>query len=368
MSKISFCSTCLAMSTRPRISFDKDGKCNACVWSEKKKTLNWTARGTALTKLLDKSSDTDKPYDIIVPVSGGKDGSYVAYQLKHKYNLRPLCVTVRPPLETDIGVKNLRNFIDSGYDHISINLDPVLLKKINKSGFMNHGFPYFGWLVAINTAVARIAEQFNVELIMYGEDGEMEYGGTSEKASMETFDMEFIKRVGHEAGFERVFGPLNIESKKLYWYTFPEPVKFQPKFAHWSYFENWDPYRNYLVAKEFCGLQEAAASNSGTFTNFAQNDQYLYILHTYLMYLKYGFGRANQDACIDIRRGAMDREQAINLVKLFDGNYPHDSIELYLDYYQLNKKEFDSIIDKWANKDILVKDSDGIWKRNFEIE
>ena len=48
--------------------------------------------------------------------------------------------------------------------------------------------------------------------------------------------------------------------------------------------KNWDPYRNYLVAKEFCGLQENESVNSGTFTNFAQNDQALYSLHTYLMF------------------------------------------------------------------------------------
>ena len=41
--------------------------------------------------------------------------------------------------------------------------------------------------------------------------------------------------------------------------------------------------------------------------------------HYYLMYIKFGFGRATQDAGIEIRRGAMTRDQAINLVKLYDG-------------------------------------------------
>ena len=49
--------------------------------------------------------------------------------------------------------------------------------------------------------------------------------------------------------------------------------------THWSYFENWDPYRNYLVAKEFCGLQESTDTNSGTFTNFAQMIKH-YMPHT----------------------------------------------------------------------------------------
>ena len=42
--------------------------------------------------------------------------------------------------------------------------------------------------------------------------------------------------------------------------------------THWGYFEPWDSYRNYIVSKEF-GLTESLTGNSGTFTNFAQNDQ-----------------------------------------------------------------------------------------------
>ena len=117
-------------------------------------------------------------------------------------------------------------------------------------------------------------------------------------------------------------------------------------------------YEHYLVAKDNCGLQESEKSNSGTFTNFAQTDQDLYALHTYLCYLKFGFGRATQDAGIEIRRGAMSREQAINLVKLYDGLYPHEYIETYLDYYKMNKNEFDKVLDHWANKKFLKRKMD----------
>ena len=45
-----------------------------------------------------------------MPCSGGKDGSYVAYNLKHKYKMNPLCITVNPPLRTEIGKKKFRGF------------------------------------------------------------------------------------------------------------------------------------------------------------------------------------------------------------------------------------------------------------------
>jgi len=106
---------------------------------------------------------------------------------------------------------------------------------------------------------------------------------------------------------------------------------------------------------------------SGTFTNFSQNDQALYALHAYMMYLKLGFGRATQDAGIEIRRGAMDREQAVNLVRLYDGHYPEEFINAYLDYYQMTIDEFDAVIDKWVNKNLFEK-VDGRWKPTFEIK
>ena len=128
------------------------------------------------------------------------------------------------------------------------------------------------------------------------------------------------------------------ESKKhrnnVKFFTYPSDKILRSKkieITHWSSYENWDPYRNYITAKKFCGLQESLSNNLGTFTNFAHNDQALSALHYYLMYIKFGFGRATQDAGIEIRRGAMSREQAKNLVNLYDGQYPKKHLPLYLE-------------------------------------
>ena len=76
---IFWCKNCLNASTRPRITFDKRGYCNACQWSEEKKKINWKNRQKILKKIFNKSKkNKNKKYDCIVPVSGGKDGSYVS--------------------------------------------------------------------------------------------------------------------------------------------------------------------------------------------------------------------------------------------------------------------------------------------------
>ena len=366
---VKWCSNCLSMSTRPRITFDERGRCNACRWMEKKHTLNWEARQKELEHLLERYRRNDGGFDCLVPVSGGKDGSYVSYNLKHKYGMNPLCLTVTPALPLPLGERNLRAFVESSYNHITVNPDHETMRILNRVGLIDMGFPYYGWLIAIQAGVVRMANQMGIGLIFYGEDGEVEYGGTTETDKNPIYDVHYMKKIYLEGGYEKVLQNAGLPEKDLFFFRFPsnqELTRSTIEITHWSYFENWDPYRNYLIAKEYCGLKEAENSNAGTFTNFAQNDQALYALHTYLMFLKFGFGRANQDASIEIRRGAMDRAQAVHLVRLYDGQYPHEFLETYLDYYQMSRSEFDTALDRWANQELFEK-VDGYWKPMFNV-
>lgn len=369
MSKIIRCSNCVMPSTRPRISFNEKGWCNACQWMEKKKTLDWKKRFSELGINLNKYKSNNDNYDCIVAVSGGKDGSYVSHQLKTKFGVNPLTVTVRPPLEMELGNSNLRNFISSGFDHIHITPNKDVMRELNTIGFEEMGFPYYGWVIAIHSAVIRIAVNFGIKLIFYGENGEVEYGGNTDNEDKSIYDNYYHTKFILEDSYEKIFSQLKIKDKsKLYFFEFPKKKEMEGiGLSHYSYYENWDPYRNYLVAKEYCGLKEKSDANLGTFTNFAQTDQDLYILHSYLMFLKFGFGRATADASIEVRRGAMTREQAINLVNIYDGRYPEEYIDSFLSHYQMSVEKFNLVLDKFANKELLIK-KDGKWVKNFSIK
>jgi hypothetical protein len=119
------------------------------------------------------------------------------------------------------------------------------------------------------------------------------------------------------------------------------------------------------VAKEKCGLQEQEIRATGTYLNFAQTDTSLYNLHTWLMYLKFGFGRCSQDVGIDIRRGAMSRKQALSLVRKFDREDPGGFLEDYLDYFRMGPEEFGETIARHVNQKLFRKD-EGRWIPVFE--
>lgn len=359
---IKICKSCIMISTRPRISFDEKGLCNACRWKNIKRKINWKKRELEFINLSKQIRSKKNIFDIIVPVSGGKDSCYVAYNLKYKYKLNPLFVTVNPPLQTKIGKQNLQNFIKKGFNLISLDPNPITMQKINKEGLEKFGQPYYGWLTAIHTAIFNLANKLGIDLIMYGEDGEVEYGGTSETQNKFLYDNKYVEKVYLSNVYKEIFNKLKITKDDKFFYELNSSKRV--KYSHYSYFDNWDPYKNYLFAKEKFGLEENTETNPSTFTNFAQNDQKLYPLHTYLMFLKYGFGRASQDACIEVRRGSMSRDQAISLVEIYDNKFPKIYLKDYLDYYSISKIKLEKIFDKFANKNVLEKKGQ-YWKQKF---
>lgn len=120
------------------------------------------------------------------------------------------------------------------------------------------------------------------------------------------------------------------------------------------------------MAKRELGLQESNERSSGSYENYSATDTYIIYLYFYLMYLKFGFGRASSLASGDIRRGVINRDEALKIAREYDGEYPEKYIDYYLDYYQMTREEFDAVIDKWANKDLFTKEN-GRWVPTFEV-
>jgi N-acetyl sugar amidotransferase len=367
--KLRYCTNCLMPSTRPRITFDRRGWCNACVWTEeKRRVVDWAERKSQLAGFYEKYRSREGNFDCIVPVSGGKDSSYVAYMMKHELGMHPLCVNIIPPLEFDVGRQNLENFVNAGYDCIRIVPNPLITKRVSRRTLVDYGQPLMSWIINVQIAVFKMAIKFDIPLVMFGEEGETEYGGSSKLKNSPVYDIEDSIRLYLSGVDPRRFLD-ELSEKELYWWLYPSEQQFRAAnlaVAHWSYFEDWDPYKHYLVAKEKCGLREKEMASVGTYNNFAQTDTCLYDIHTYLMYLKFGFGRCTQDVGIDIRRSAMSRVQGLQLVRNFDGHYPEEYIDAYLDFFDMKREELEAVFDRWANKDLFEK-KNGRWVPTFEV-
>ena len=115
-------------------------------------------------------------YDVIVPSSGGKDSGYVAHMLKDKYGMNPLTVTWAPHLYTEIGWKNLQDFINiGGFDNILFTPNGTLHRYLTSLAFKNLLHPFQPFIIGQKIVGPLMALKFNVPLVMYGENNG-EYG------------------------------------------------------------------------------------------------------------------------------------------------------------------------------------------------
>lgn len=370
---LKFCRKCLMPDTRPRQTFNQEGVCGACEWNDLKKTkVDWKKRWEELEKICEKFKKRNKGrHNVIVPYSGGKDGAYIAYMLKHKLGMNPLCITIRPPLEEEVGIQNIKNFLQRGYEHVMITTNREVEKKIDKMNFIERGIPMHAFMISVQTAIYRASTIFDIPFVMFAEEGESEYGGATRLRNSPTYE----KNDGinyYLSGLDPNKYLKDFSKDEIFWFTYPDNEemknKSKPELFHWSYFENFVNYNHYLVAKEKCGLIEKKETSSGSIENFSITDTYLVRLYYYLMYLKFGFGRVISECTNDIRREAMTRNQAINISKKLDGEKPNqDHIKMYLDYYSMDLDTFNDVLDKWANKKLFYKNNEGVWSPKFEI-
>lgn len=369
--EMTYCKKCVMPSTRPRIVFDKEGVCNACHYAKGKKNIDWSTRWKQLEELCNKFRRDDGKFDVIVPISGGKNSSYVAWKMKNELGMHPLCVNVRSPLQTRIGNKNLRNFSDSGFNLMEVMANGKAGRAIAKQGFVKEGQAQMDWLFALMTVPIKVALSMKIPLVMYGEEGESEYGGSKELENSAEFGLAHIKKFYH-AGLDAK--DLLEEKAKdfseddLAYYTLPDESKIKPDAlyaAHWSHFEQWDEDKHLELAVKLCGFEFSKEKTFHESWHLAEDT--LYSLHMYLAYLKFGFDRVTADTCIGIREGKLSREEAVKIVKEKGGKFPKDHLEKYLNYFNMSEKEFFDTLEGFRNKEIWEK-ANGEWKLKARLE
>src|SRR5438093_5497145 len=172
-----YCTRCIMPDTKPDLHLDEEGICSACRAYERRKTVDWDARRRQFLEILAtyRRPNGDN-WDCIVPVSGGKDSTYQVVRLLQA-GLNPLCVTATTCDLSDIGRQNIQNLKYLGVDYVELSPNPIIRAKLNRIGLQQVGDISWPEHVAIFTIPIRASVQFNVPLIIWGENSQNEYGG-----------------------------------------------------------------------------------------------------------------------------------------------------------------------------------------------
>ena len=110
-----------------------------------------------------------------------------------------------------------------------------------------------------------------------------------------------------------------------------------------GYYLPWHPQECYYYAVENSNFRPADERTAGTYSKYSSIDDKIDDLHYYTTFIKFGIGRATYDSSQEIRNGEIDREEALRLVRRFDGEYSDRFEKEVFEYLSITKKDFPNI-------------------------
>jgi N-acetyl sugar amidotransferase len=363
------CTNCVMPNTKPDLHFDDNGICDACRSQfAKDDQIDWAKREQTFLELVERHKK-HPDYDCVIGVSGGKDSTFQVVKVL-ELGLNPLCVCFEPTLPTEVGRENLENLNKLGVDLIHIKRNPTVYKKLAKEAFRRTGDNEWQNHLGIFTTVPKMAVNFGIPLIVWGESPQIEYGGPASSKTRNVLDRQWLEEFGGLLG-NRISDMVGVEGLterdlSLYTYASDDDIHHIGVTGLFlGYYFKWD-LRKVLEVSLQHGFSQSERPVETTYECFENLDCYSNHLHDYLKYVKYGFGRATDNACLDIRLGYISREEGVRLVQKYDGIPPKKAIREYLAYTGFSESEFLKIVDSYTNKRIFKRDSSGSYVRDID--
>lgn len=367
-----YCARCVMPDTKPDLQFDEEGVCSACRAYENRRAVDWDQRRRELDEILARYRRSDGGHwDCIVPVSGGKDSTYQVIRML-QMGLNPLCITATTCDLSDIGRRNIQNIKQLGVDHVEFSPDPVTRAKLNRIGLTEVGDISWPEHVGIFTIPVRAAVQYEIPLIIWGENSQNEYGGPAAAQDAPVLTRRWLEEFGGLLGLRvsDLTEAYGIPARKLLPYQYPSDEDLRRVGVtglFLGHYLPWDGLSNALmsVAHGFTSLPTAV---EGSMVNYENLDNHQTGIHDYFKFLKFGFGRATDIACLHLRRGRISREDALAIVRERDGKFPWTylgkPLERILEPLDMSVEEFTKICDSYTNKAIFEKNPDGTLKKD----
>ncbi|MDA9006519.1 N-acetyl sugar amidotransferase [Litoricola sp.] len=380
---VKFCKKCVISNQRPNsavemknkgkkketIQFDDAGVCSACHFGENKKETDWKEREEKLFEMLEPYRRHDGSYDVLVPSSGGKDSSFAAHVLKYKYKMNPLAITWAPNMFARAGWLNFNNLSRvGGVDSFLYTPNGKLHSLLTKLAFVNLGHPFQPFVHGQKVIGPKLAKKFGIKLIMYGEN-QAEYGNPLEDNKDPFMQPTFFSI---DEPMEMLLGGIKIRDIMDHYgfslndfsaYIPPRPSdieEYDINVTYLGYFEKWDPQECYYYAVENTGFKPSYERSIGTYSRYTEIDDKIVPFHFYMTYIKFGIGRATYDAAQEVRNGKITRDEAVYLVKKFDGEFPEKYLDEFVNYIGISRDEFYEIVDSFRSPHLWTK-KDGKW-------
>jgi len=379
---VKYCSRCVyPASAATPLTFDENGVCSGCRVANQKVEIDWNERWEMLEDLVGQYRSKSN-YDIVIPVSGGKDSYFQTYIAVEKLGLKPLLVTYHGNNYLPEGEYNLyrmREVFDC--DHIIVRPSQDVLIRMNRLGFKLQGDMNWHNHCGIFTVPIQVAVRYKVPLMLWGEHGFMDLGGMYSYNDFVEFTakhrLEHAQR-GYDwydftdEGLDRLGGrdiKEGLTGKDLLWAKYPSDDEIESvgvRGIYLSNFVDWDGDNNARLMTQLYGWKSAQIPFERTYRKISNlDDMHENGIHDYLKFIKFGYGRASDHATKDIRAGRMTREQGVEMVRKYDAVKPRRDLDRWLKYVGMTEEEFDRICDTFRDPRVWRIENDHWVKDNI---
>ena len=125
------CTKCILNDQYPGLSFNEQGECSFCQKDQRFSPIGENALVAEFEKARQIARKRKLDYDVLVPLSGGKDSSFMLYLAAVKYRLRVLAMTYDNGFLSPLALKNIQTTVkNAGAQHIFHRPDPEILKIV----------------------------------------------------------------------------------------------------------------------------------------------------------------------------------------------------------------------------------------------
>ncbi len=364
-----YCSRCLMPDTKPGLTFDAESVCSACRAVDRREAeqggIDWERRKRDFEVVVREAKARRAPFfDALVPVSGGKDSMTQVHRLL-EFDLRILAVNVDYGIKTDVGRRNLERIPEMGANLMIYRPDLLLHKRLIRLGFEEYGDPDLLSHTMLHALPLRVALAHKVPLVVLGENSACEYCGQAEFEDLDHMNRRWFSSFAASQGRDAANVSRNhgIPMERLVMYDFPDELETSDtvRTAFLSFYFPWDSEEHLAIAKGH-GFETLPGPGEGTFRNYVGIDEEINRVHQYFKVLKFGYGRATDHACEDIRKGRLSRKQAKELVREHDLRpLSEPYIEHFCAFTGLDRDRFHQVVEAWRNPAIWVRDHNGEW-------
>lgn len=284
---------------------------------------------TVLRKLLEKYRGKGDSYDCIVPISGGKDSTYVLYSAVREFGMRALALNYDGGFATDQAKRNLEKAIESvQVDFVRITSKRDIQKKCLKDCIeawaakpSSEDFPLlcYGCRAGVEEAAYRIAAKKGVPLILMGES-EVEKDASKgafhrhHRSYLVHLAMRFLRNP-HYLHPRRLYHFLLVQAPKLHNRVHRLISKSAPLVVTWF---DYIPYDDRLMLPTV--IEKMGWSKPASRASSWRLDCKISALKN-AMYRRKGFSMKEEVYSKMIREGTLTRQAALNLVEQENSGY-----------------------------------------------